>query len=133
MPGGKFGEGNSGLFALTSDVPVAKGAGINGVEDVPKGFGRRGKGAPTGRKIGSGTQGTKTAGGVFGKAVAKFFGGEKFQLLGGSFGVVAVANFVLFFTASNDNLAKSSSGTKCLYKGGNCGIEKVHKGSFSKS
>ena len=133
MPGGKFREMNGVSFALAESVPIAKSAGINGVEDVPKVFMRRSKGAPTGGNIRSRAQRTKTAGRVFGKAGAKFFGGEEFQLFGGSFGVVGMANFIVFFAASNDNLAKSPSRVKCLYKGSNCGIEKVHKGSFSKS
>ena len=133
MPGGKFRKMNGVSFALAESVPIAKSAGINGVEDVPKVFGRRSKGAPTGGKVGSRTQGTKTAGQVFGKTAAKFFGGEKFQLCGGSFGVVAMANFIAFFAADDDNLAKSPSRMKCLYKGSNCRIEKVHKESFSKS
>lgn len=133
MPRGKFGEGNGVFFALSEGVPIAKGAGINGVEDPPKVFGRRGGCAPAVEKIGSGAQRTKAAGGVFGKAVAEFLGGEKFELPGGRFGVVAVANFVLLFAAGNRNLAEYPSGAKCVNKGGHCGIEKVHKGSFSKS
>ena len=132
MPGGKFGEMNGVFLALAEGVPIAKGAGIDGVEDVPKVFGRRGKGAPAGEKIRRRTQRTKTAGRVFGKAGAELFGGEKFQLLGGSFAVVAMTNFVEFCAADDDNLVKSPSGAKGFNKGGNCGIEKVHRGSFSK-
>ena len=123
---------NGVSFALAEGVPIAKSAGINSIEDLPKVFGRRGKGAPTGGKIGSRTQRAKAAGQVFGKAGAELFGGENLELLGGSFGIVAVANFVAFFAASDGNLAEYLSGAKCLYKGSNCGIEKVHKGSFSK-